>query len=252
MNKIQFTTPWGAVIAAFVRENTNDTNTLISCLEEDEYQIARLPEGGVAVDLGAHIGGCTLALAARGFKEIIAAEMLPENIKLLEENIQANKLENITVVRAAVTGGVAFETPRSAVAYYADTDSEGGAAHEFIGTIMADKFIVDTNKHGRSIEVELVPLDKLFKLRNVKVCDFMKLDVEGAEWDIIKNTPPEVLKKVKRLAVEIESLDKKETSTGEFLKLLPKSFKDVSKEYFPKWCEPGMIVHGYFVQEGVE
>lgn len=248
-----FKSPWGSNTRCNYRENTNDWNTLTSCLVEDEYQIAKLAtkglvQNGVAVDLGAHIGGVSLALASRGFK-VIAVEMFPENIDLLEKNILTNLMDpDIEVVGAAICGGDTKE--EEVTAYYTDSATEFGKAHEFIGTIVDDKFIGDTDKHGRSIKVPLISLTDL--LKDIDAVEFMKIDIEGAEWEVVKWSRPEVLKKIKRIAVEIESLDGKETSTTEFLKLLPKGFKDVSKEYFPKWCAPGMIVHGYFIQEDLD
>lgn len=237
----------GKEIIANYREDTNDWNTLFSCLNEDEYGIAKLPEikDGLAIDLGAHIGGVTLALATKGLK-VYSVEMLPENMQLLRENLLLNNYAQgeVLTFQNAIVGKTV--TKGEVDAYYADGSSESGKAHEFIGTTMPDKFIADTKKHGRSIKVQTLSLKSM--LMSVGVCDFLKIDIEGAEWEIIKNTPQEFLNKVKRIIVEIEGIDK-EVSTADFLKFLPKGFKDVSKEYFPKWCEPSTIIHGYYINE---
>lgn len=237
----------GKDIKAQYREDTNDWNTLFSCLNEDEYGIGKLPEQGQAVDLGAHIGGVTLALATKGWK-IYAIEMLPENMELLHDNIELNGFDGgtITTCRAAIVGR-ATKLGDEMTAYYADDSSEAGKAHKFIGTVMEEKYIADTQKHGEAIKVGIQSLT--YTLKDIPICDFLKIDIEGAEWEVIRNTPATTLNKIKRIAAEIESLDGKPVSTGDFLKLLPKGFKDVSKEYFPKWCEPSTIIHGYYINE---
>lgn len=248
-----FVTPWKYKIKATGREDTNDMNTLISCLNEDEYRIDRLPviknlhPDQIAIDLGAHIGGCSLALAARGYKTY-AVEMLPENIDLIKENIKLNNFEGqIIPMRAAITGApIANMT-----AYYSDTRVEAGRVHEFIGTTIMGKSPGSTGTNGRSIEVAALSLEHLFKMHKIDRCDFLKIDIEGAEWEVVKNTPASVLNKVKRIAVEIEGLEEI-VSTSDFLKLLPEGFEDVSKDYFPDWCDPNFIVHGYFINNNLK
>ena len=36
-NEFEFKTPWGANVKVFCREDTNDWNTLYSCITEDYY-----------------------------------------------------------------------------------------------------------------------------------------------------------------------------------------------------------------------
>lgn len=238
----------GKDIKAQYREDTNDWNTLFSCLNEDEYEINQLPDEGVAVDLGAHIGGVTLALAAKGW-DVYAVEMLPENMELLRQNIEFNVSDTVVTTCRAAAVGKATKFGDEMTAYYADESSEAGKAHKFIGTVMEDKYIADTQKHGEATKVPIQSLT--YTLKDIHVCGFLKIDIEGAEWEVVKNTPATTLNKIKRIAVEIESLDGNPVSTGDFLKLLPKGFKDVSKEFFPKWCEPGTIIHGYFINENI-
>lgn len=252
MNNVKFidgfTTPWGVEVKASWRGNTNDQNTLISCLEEDEYEIQKLPNKGVAVDLGAHIGGVTLALASKGLN-VLAVEMFPENMKLLIENIIANGWygEKVNVTQAAVVGYKGSDE-KEVTAYYTDSSTEFGKAHKFIGTILENKFIGDTKKHGESIKVPVISLGEL--LKDVEVVEFMKVDIEGGEWEVISDSSNDTLNKIKRIAVEIEGLGGAVT-TGDFLDLLPQGWKDVSEEYFPNWCKPGEIIHGYFINENL-
>lgn len=246
MSTDSFTTPWGATIKADYREDTNDWNTLTSCLTEDEYQVQQLPKDGTAIDVGAHIGAVTMALASKGWR-VIAAEILPENLGLLKINLEINKFNSDTasIVAKAVTDKDGEEIP----AYYVDTSSETGNAHRFIGSTNARSGGDPHLFNGREVIVPTTTLEQIFKDFNLKKVDFLKVDIEGGEWDMISGTPKYILDKIARIAVEIESLDGKPTSTEEYGKLLGPDWKDISEQMFPLWCNPGNIVHGYFVNK---
>lgn len=238
-------TPWGIELEAYGRDNTNDTDTLISCIEQDEYEVGRLPEGGIAIDLGGHIGASALPLLSRGYFVHIV-EMLPENVEIIESNLALNNyLDKAKVYEAAI-----FGKAKEVTAYYANTATEAGQVHEFIGTVLKNKTPAGALSGGVGIKVPTITLEKIFAEGKIEVCDFLKIDIEGAEWEVINNTPPEILSRIKRIAVEIEGLGRIVTS-DDFLKLLPEGFKDVSKEYFPKWSKPGHILHGYYINKSL-
>lgn len=251
--KTRMTTRWGVPLSVVGRDGKNDQNTLISCITEDEYGLARLPDipdhsKGIAVDLGAHIGGVTLPLAAMGYF-VHAVEMFPENVELIKQNLELNSLSNQVLIHQTAIGG---QRKKNVPAFYANTKTEPGDVHEFIGTILPGKSPAGSIiGGGKTISVPMTTLDDLFEEQNIDVCEFLKIDIEGAEWQVIRNTLPSTLDRVKRIAVELEGLGG-EVSTGDFLKLLPKSFRDASEEYFPKWCKPGEIVHGYFINTKYE
>lgn len=242
LQKHSLISPWGTTFEVFGREGTSDENTLISCLKEDEYQIQKLPDvqGKLAIDLGSHIGAVSLALASKGYI-VHAVEMFQENIDLALRNQMNNILTGVIKFhRTAVTG-----KGGEVSAYYANTSTEGGKEHEFIGTLVKDKTPQIGLGGGKEIKVNSMTLEELFKKEGIESCEFLKIDIEGSEWDVIRNTSPEILKKIKRIAVELEGFGGS-VSTSDFLRILPKGFVDVSKEYFPKWSEPGNLIHAYF------
>lgn len=217
------TTPWGKEIQAYAREGTCDWNTLQSCIVEDEYQIGKLGDHGVAIDLGAYIGGATLALISKGWY-VYAVEPLPENVELLEKNLKINGFEkSCTIIEKAIGSSEIF---------YGDTSTEFGKVHEFIGS----------NEGGRSIEAATTTLSEIMENRR---CNFLKIDIEGAEW---MDFPEDILSRIDRIAVEIEG---NPTNTEDYLKILKGQFRDVSKEYFPKWSEPSNLVHGYYINKKI-
>jgi len=51
-------------------------------------------------------------------------------------------------------------------------------------------------------EVECVDLGKLFEFTGVEVCDFLKMDIEGEELPILKETPIDHLRRIRAMAME--------------------------------------------------
>lgn len=245
IKKHLFTTPWHAPVMAYERDDTNDWNTLTSCLTEDEYELKWLPDRGIAIDIGAHIGGVSLALATKGY-QVYAAEILPENIKMLKDNLELNHFtDKVVVIEKAITDKEGETIP----AFYVDTNSETGSVHRFIGSVV-DRGGGDPHLlNGAEVSVRTTTLEQIFKVYKIERCDFLKIDIEGGEWAALESTPKEILNKVARIAVEIESKDGKPTSTAEYHKLLGDDWDDVSETLFPLWCKPGNIVHGYFINK---
>ena len=46
-------------------------------------------------------------------------------------------------------------------------------------------------------------LSDIFKENDIDNCDLLKLDCEGAEYDILYNTPEEILNKIDQMAIEV-------------------------------------------------
>lgn len=119
-------TPHGVPYAMTVRPGTSDWNTVSACAHpHDEYH---LPEGlaGWALDVGAHIGACTIPLLLDnpGLR-VVAIEALPENADMLQVNAARNGLTD----RLSILRGAASDTDQPVRIHYAPDDAQ----HEFIG-----------------------------------------------------------------------------------------------------------------------
>jgi FkbM family methyltransferase len=140
--------------------------------ERDLLQLLVAP-GGVVLDIGAHIGYFTLALAQvvgeRG--KVIAIEPSPTNVSRLREHVAANNFANVEVIEAAAAsdhGELHFFIP--------DAGMES-AGSSFLGTTTPE-VIGNAKKY---ITVKAVRVDKLLADRGIGHVDLIKLDVEGGE-----------------------------------------------------------------------
>jgi len=120
--------------------------------------------GSVVYDIGAHVGFYTLLASAlvgpRG--KVIAFEPLPRNIRYLKEHLRLNRCDNVLVVEVAVgdeSGIASFEEgPNS---YTSHLSPKG------------------------CFKVKTVRLDDLVLSGEIPLPDYMKIDVEGAEFLVL-------------------------------------------------------------------
>lgn len=225
----KFTTPWGVDVNVFTREGTNDWNTLYSCIAQDEYKIGDLTKtsGSVCVDIGAHGGGCSLAMLSRGFK-VIAVEPLPENAELIMKNVEANGWsKNFTLHNKAINE----ISGKDVVLRYGNEKTESGAHHRFIGnTVDSSDWQPGLWENGKEIVVKTISIDDI--LKNVTNVDLLKIDCEGAEWSAFTDVSEESLNKINRIVAELHAISTTKKMYDEFHDLIGPSFKNTTAKRF--------------------
>jgi len=177
-----YRTPRGQAVTLTLREGTNDHNTLFSCLDGDEYGLAPLHLTGTAVDIGAYLGGVSIALAVDNPDlRVIAVEPVPDNAHLLRENVERCGLaERVTVLEGAA-GALDQDTERIAWNW----SDPGGKLeetmhhHRYVGgsTLALDN---EGMAHD-TIQTESYSISSLLGLVDVERFSFLKIDCEGCE-----------------------------------------------------------------------
>jgi FkbM family methyltransferase len=144
--------------------------------ESEEVDFARsvLRPGDTAIDAGAHIGFFTMQMAAAvgATGRVYAFEPFDANADLLERSITENRFEDRVVVQRAAVGAAAGS---ATLTFPVETLNSGGAYLLREGTSLL--------AGNQKKEVPLVALDGLDIRRPVR---FIKMDVEGAEPQVIK------------------------------------------------------------------
>ena len=180
--------------------------------------------GGVFFDVGANIGFFSI-LAARIVGPtggILAFEPVPQNAALIERNARLNNFNNIRVFKLALTSKTGKE--ELLLARYA-----GGAALKTAG-IPPD--------HSGNLIVETSTLDDFVESRKVPPPDIVKIDVEGAELNVLHGMVETLRNCGPKLIIEVDDAtlgkcEEKLRACQEFLsgfdyrsEVLPPSYRD--------------------------
>jgi FkbM family methyltransferase len=168
----------------------------------------------VVVDIGAHWGFFTLFaarnLAAEG--RIVAVEPSRDNLAALRRHLTLNKVaDRVQVFGAAVaaTDGEAFLHAEASEnrSLFRPSDREEGRTGD---------------KADAGEAVETITLESLFRQAKLEVVDFLKMDCEGAEYEILRQAPEAVLSSIRCISLEFHDLKRPE-ATGRELSVFLKS-----------------------------
>lgn len=142
-----------------------------------------LSKGNTFYDIGAHIGYFSL-VASKFVGEkgnVFSFEPFPGNFKLLTDHIQINSIKNIFAYNYAVSD-------KNGVVYF--TNDENDMSNTYIES--SPMFDTESEK----IRCETITLDSLLERNEITLPDFVKIDVEGAEYDVL-NGMQQILSKSK-------------------------------------------------------
>lgn len=155
-----------------------------TCIDRDyERGVTPVQDGWTIVDIGAGAGDFAISVALRGPRsKIFAFEPWRESFDLMRENLALNGISNVEPFAEAVAG-------RSGELFlYTATGIEG--QHR-------------TSDSGPSgVSVPAVTLSQLFTRSGIVVCDFLKIDCEGGEFDILFHAGDDALARIRHIAME--------------------------------------------------
>lgn len=145
------------------------------------------------VDIGAALGDFTVFAARRASHGwVFAYEPAPDSVAILQRNLELNQTRNVTVVPHAV----------SATAGALTLDVSGGVPVQYRTADVSEPAGLRTPSIEGKITVRSLALaDVLAGLPRGR-CDFLKMDCEGAEYDILLNLDDAALGRIRRICLE--------------------------------------------------
>ena len=155
-----------------IRRQTSDERFVHNIVNKKDYNTTpayEVDDTDTVIDVGGQIGTFALQAAQAAAKgRVFTFEPLPESFSLLEANIRLNQMTNIVAEQAAVAGNT--EPCKLYV-----TDFTGGNS-------MLPEYADDIKKF---ITVKSVTIPGIMEQHGIDRCNFLKMDCEGAEYDIL-------------------------------------------------------------------
>lgn len=142
-------------------------------------------KGDVFIDVGAHIGKYAIAVAKTIGNQgtVVAIEPNQENYQALKKNVELNRRENIISLNLAAwknNDEIDLFTGHLAGHHSAKIDWKLGSA-----------------------KVRAMSLDNVLKQLSIDKIDWIKIDVEGAEWEVLCGLRETVAKYKPKIVAEI-------------------------------------------------
>lgn len=150
-------------------------------------------DGWTVIDIGAGVGDFSI-LAAYGHPnaQVYALEPYPGSYDLLVENIALNTLPQVHAFPLAVwsrSGRLLLDLTRGEplqIVSIEEERKEENVAHFTVGALTLENLLAD---------------------QGIERVDLLKLDCEGAEYEILMAAPSKVLARVQRIILETHDLD---------------------------------------------
>jgi FkbM family methyltransferase len=144
--------------------------------EEEIIQHFQPCRGDIVVDIGAHIGRYALIASKRVGENgrVVAIEANPDNFQMLNSNVELNQLTNVKSLNCAV--------------YSQETKIKLYLAGERTGQTIYNTIMVERANEGREkfVEINANTLDYLLQLQSISEVNWIKIDVEGAEYEVLR------------------------------------------------------------------
>jgi FkbM family methyltransferase len=151
----------------------------------DSYRLRShpLPPAATVIDIGANIGMFAVYAAVVGkAAHVFCYEPFPDSFTFLRRNGETNKLQAAHAFQLAIAGKRERRT------------MQVGTCHGW-NTLFGPAELP-------SIEVDCLTLADVFEQQALERCDFLKLDCEGSEYEILLDAPAAVLARINRVALE--------------------------------------------------
>jgi FkbM family methyltransferase len=156
------------------------------------HEYGRVRDGAVVLDLGASIGTFAIYAATSARQvTIYAYEPLPSYFELMQENVRLNGLESsVKCFNYAV----------------ADRSGPRELAVEGSNFFFPTLLVSHANGSHPRIPVSCTTLAEILESNGLQRIDLLKMDCEGAEYEILYATPHETFEKITEIRMEYHQL----------------------------------------------
>ena len=164
---------------------------------ESKIMEEKIEMGNIVVDVGANIGLHTLNMAriVGNTGQVFAFEPDPSNFEILKKNVKINNYKNIILEQKAVGDKHGRTT-----LYQSDHPGK-------------HRIFPQTEQAKSQVQVELTNLDNYFDSDMIDKINFIKIDVEGLEFSVLKGMK-NILKNSKKIKILFEFMPENTMEAG--------------------------------------
>ena len=153
----------------------------------------KIKNNDVVIDIGAFIGDFAIFAASSAKNvNVFAYEPSRESFEYLVKNIKLNNLDN-----NIIPFDLAITNVKKKIKLYVNPES-----------MSTGDSVYKIGNHPTSV-VNSTTLEDVFKSNDIKYCNFLKMNCEGAEFDILLNTHKEIFEKIGYIAMEYHWISNK-------------------------------------------
>ena len=181
--------------------------------EEYELNHLKIADNDVIIDIGAHVGVVSTYLSkANPNCKIYSFEPTLNTFHCLNKNIIKNEIKNVKIFNMAIT-----------------SDGRDVIMNMPIGNTGGSSFLYEPSSgfyyknNIKSLAINTV-IEDILKTEKTDKIKLLKIDCEGAEYDIIKNIKPELFSKIEHIIGEFHTLNGDEINT-------PKNLFEYCEQY---------------------
>jgi FkbM family methyltransferase len=171
----------------YCRKRSGDLGMISESFEADVMKVFKPKEGDAVIDVGANVGKYTVLasklVGKRG--KVLAVEPEIGAFKILQKNIELNGLKNVIPLEYA-----AWNRNQRLRFFYHDSSSSSAKVRS------KNSYLVDAKR-----------LDTIMKESNLQHVDGMKIDVEGADLEVLQGAD---LKNVRNVVLEFSKENESE------------------------------------------
>lgn len=135
------------------------------------------------IDIGANIGAFSLYASQKASRGIVYCfEPFPDNYQLLKEQLRINHIQNVQAFNLGVSNKAGQQD------LYLSGINTGGHSLQF-------------EQAAGKVTIQTTTLEQFCQDHQIHHIDFLKLDCEGSEFDIIKHNP-DILHRISKIVME--------------------------------------------------
>lgn len=198
---IEFITKDGLKLKIRLEDGSSDFHVFTEIFLNKVYVKRNISEKPTIIDIGSHVGFFSL-FCFKKFPncKIFSYEPNEKNYLSQLENLKNNNC-NINVYDFIVSG------KRGNTKLFLDKDFAGHSIFQ------------KEDEYGHTVKKSIM-LEDIFTENKINKCDLLKMDCEGAEYEILMNSPDTILEKILNISIEVENNIKTKYPINKMIKKL--------------------------------